>query len=52
MTGKPVTIIPIKTGGKGTVIIDGSKLSSGTYNYAITVNGKWVDSKKMIVIKN
>ena len=52
ITGKMVLVIPIQTGGKGTAMIDGSKLNSGTYNYFITVNGKPFGSKKMIVIKN
>ena len=37
--------------GAGNINIDASALSSGTYNYTLIVDGKLVDSKKMVVAK-
>jgi len=35
--------------GNGVVNVDASNLSSGTYNYSLIVDGKIIESKKMIV---
>ena len=37
--------------GAGNVNIDASALSAGTYNYTLIVDGKLIDSKKMVVAK-
>ncbi|MFT3705106.1 MAG: tail fiber domain-containing protein [Agriterribacter sp.] len=37
--------------GRGTVNLDASMLPSGTYNYSLFVDGKVVDTKKMVLIK-
>jgi hypothetical protein len=37
------------TAGKGVVNMDASDLSNGTYNYALVVDGKTIESKKMVV---
>jgi len=39
------------TAGKGAVNIDASTLSSGTYNYSLLVDGKILESKKMVVAR-
>jgi hypothetical protein len=44
-TVKQITLNP----GTNIVNIDASTLSSGTYNYALVIGGKLVESKKMIV---
>lgn len=37
--------------GMNEVIINGGTLSSGQYTYSLSVDGKMVDSKKMILTK-
>jgi hypothetical protein len=48
-SGKAIKQVPLNTAGNGTVNIDASTLSSGTYNYTLVVDGKTIESKKMIV---
>jgi len=40
---------PINATGDGTVSIDGSSLAAGMYVYTLVVDGKIVDSKRMIL---
>jgi hypothetical protein len=47
--GKTIKQVQLNTAGSGTVNIDASSLGSGTYNYALVVDGKTVASKKMTV---
>lgn len=49
--GVIVKTVNITQKGNGQVIIEAGSLSSGTYNYSLIVDGKPVDSKKMILIK-
>ena len=42
---------PIYQTGEGTITISGSELEVGMYIYTLTVNGKEVDTKKMILTK-
>jgi len=37
--------------GSGVVNIDASSLNSGSYNYTLIVDGKTIETKKMIVTK-
>lgn len=46
--GVPVKKFDIKTNGKGFVTFQPANLRKGLYSYSIIVNGKLVDSKKMI----
>jgi hypothetical protein len=46
--GKTVKQITLHAGA-GIVNIDVSALSNGTYNYTLLVDGKLIESKKMIV---
>ena len=46
--GTPVKQI-ILYAGSGVVNIDASAFSSGTYTYSLLVNGKLIESKKMVV---
>jgi hypothetical protein len=48
MQGEIVKVVPIS--GKGDVTIDIDSLSAGSYFYTLIVNGKIIDSKKMVVI--
>jgi hypothetical protein len=38
-------------GGKGLVNIEASTLSAGTYSYTLIVDGKKIDTKKMVIVK-
>ncbi len=46
-TMKQVNVTP----GKGTINIDASVLTPGTYNYSLVVNGKVISTKQMMVAK-
>jgi hypothetical protein len=47
--GKAIKQVQLNTAGNGAVNIDASTLGSGTYNYSLVVDGKVIESKKMIV---
>lgn len=50
--GKPVKEYTLSGNtGKTNLQVDAGTLSSGTYQYTLYVNGKFIDSKKMIIIK-
>lgn len=51
MQGKNIITKKLQGQGEGRIIIEGSKLSSGTYIYILYANGKEVDSKRMILTK-
>ena len=48
-SGKTIKQLPLNTAGNGTINIDASTLSSGTYNYTLVVDGKTIESKRMVV---
>ena len=45
--GKAIKQVQLNTAGNGTLNIDASTLTSGTYNYTLIVDGKVLVSKKM-----
>lgn len=49
--GKIIKTVDITTSGKGTIKVFASNLSSGTYSYSLIVDGKIVESKKMVCVK-
>jgi trimeric autotransporter adhesin len=49
--GKTLKQINISGQGRGTVNLDATTLPSGTYHYSLYINGKVVDTKKMVLIK-
>jgi hypothetical protein len=49
MNGLQIKSIPIQSRGKGSVIIHGSELVSGMYIYTLIVDGKEIDTKRMIL---
>jgi len=49
--GKILKTINISGGGKGTLNVDASILSSGAYNYSLFANGKLVSTKQMERLK-
>lgn len=50
-SGKTIKQVQLNTTGKGVVNINASNLSNGTYNYSLIVDGKIIESKKMVVEK-
>ena len=51
VSGKVLKVITVSGKGKGVLNLDASTLSSGTYNYSLVIDGKLIDTKKMISIK-
>lgn len=49
--GKTVKSMQLAKSGAGTVNIDASTLSAGTYNYSLLVDNKLVETKRMIITK-
>jgi len=43
--------IPLVTSGHGQVTLAAGSLSAGTYLYALLVNGKIIDTKRMVIVK-
>ena len=37
--------------GRGSLNIDTSSLAAGTYNYSLYINGKLIDTRKMVIVK-
>jgi len=50
-TGKTVKEISLGGNGKGTVKLDASSLSNGTYHYSLYIDGRITDSKQMLLGK-
>jgi hypothetical protein len=46
--GKLIKTVDVKTKGKGTLNVFANDLSSGTYSYSLVVDGKIIDTKRMI----
>jgi hypothetical protein len=51
MNGTQLKSIPIYTKGKGNITVNGSELNAGMYLYTLIVDGKEVDTKRMILTK-
>jgi hypothetical protein len=49
MNGRVIKTFEAK--GNGQLMIESGQLTSGTYQYALVVNGKLVDTKKMVIMK-
>ncbi|MEO8713260.1 MAG: hypothetical protein ABI405_14105, partial [Parafilimonas sp.] len=49
--GKVLKTVIISGQGKGVLHLDGSSLAAGAYNYSLYVDGRMIDTKKMITIK-
>jgi hypothetical protein len=49
--GNQLKEVPLNQTGNGTLNINPANLSSGIYTYSLVVNGKVVDTKKMILEK-
>jgi len=49
--GRTIKQVNISAAGKGTINVDASMLSAGTYSYSLIVDGKPVSSKQMVLTK-
>ena len=49
--GRKIKIISLNTFGKGVLNVDTKGLTAGTYTYTMYVDGKMVDTKKMVLAK-
>jgi len=49
LQGKQIKQINIEERGNGSVIINGYELTPGMYMYTLIVDGKEIDTKKMIL---
>ena len=49
--GRIMKTVDIKTSGAGMIKVYAANLSSGTYTYSLMVDGKVVESKKMMCVK-
>ena len=43
-----INTVEITTKGEGSLLVYGADLSSGIYNYSLLVDGKVIETKKMI----
>lgn len=50
ISGKLMKVVPLIS-GKGTILLDASELTSNTYTFTLYVDGKLVETKKMVVAK-
>ena len=50
LTGTTLQVFNITTPGAGQVTVTGGTIAPGTYEYDMTVNGKLIDSKKMMIV--
>ena len=49
MNGKVVKTITAIAKGNGQIILKAGELTAGTYQYSLIVNGKLIDTKKMVL---
>jgi hypothetical protein len=50
-SGKVLKQINVSSAGKGMLNVDAATLASGAYNYSLLVDGKLIDTKKMVLVK-
>jgi hypothetical protein len=51
ISGKRLNTYSINNAGGGQQIISTKELTSGTYQYSLFANGKFIASKQMMIIK-
>lgn len=49
--GRIIKTVDIETSGAGTIKVYASNLSQGTYTYSLIIDGKVVETKKMVCVK-
>ena len=50
-TGKTLKTIQLSGSGKGTLTIDAATFAAGAYQYSLMVDGRWTETKQMILAK-
>lgn len=50
VTGKAIKQLTVKA-GNGVINIDASSLNAGTYNYTLVIDGRTIETKRMVVAK-
>jgi hypothetical protein len=51
MNGKTIKTISAIAKGSGQIVLQAGELAAGTYQYSLIVNGKLIDTKKMVLTK-
>ena len=51
MNGRLIKNISVTAKGKNHLVLQAGQLASGTYHYSLVVNGRQVDTKKMVLSK-
>lgn len=51
LSGKQIQKYPVEGTAKGRLVIDGAALNAGMYLYSLVINGKEVDTKRMVLVK-
>jgi hypothetical protein len=51
MNGKVIKTVALTEKGKGQLVLEAGQLAAGTYRYSLIVNGKLLDTKKMVLTK-
>jgi len=51
MNGKIIKTIPLVAKGNGQIVLQAGELTAGTYQYSFIINGKLIDTKKMVLTK-
>jgi hypothetical protein len=51
MNGRVIKNIAVTANGKGQLVLQAGLLTTGTYQYALIVNGRQIDTKRMVLIK-
>lgn len=51
MTGKQLRQLPVSGRGKTSVVLTGEGLASGMYLYSLIIDGKLIDTKRMVFAK-
>ena len=51
MSGKTIKQIELNKTGAGIINIDAAALHGGTYNYSLVIDGKIIDTKRMVIAR-
>jgi hypothetical protein len=51
MNGRVIKTIPAITKGNGQLTVEGGQLTTDIYKYSLIVNGKLLDTKRMVLTK-
>ncbi len=51
MNGKVIRTMELTEKGRGQLVFEAEQLTAGTYQYSLIVDGKMLDTKKMVLTK-